>query len=102
MKRNAAVFFVFAAMLAAAPAKFTGVVTDEMCGADHSMMNVKPDSKCVTECVKAGSKYALNVNGKVYKLSNQTLPAKYPGQKVTVNGTLKGDTIQVTSLAPAK
>ena len=29
-------------------------------------MNVKPDSKCVTECVKAGAKYALYDGKSVY------------------------------------
>ncbi len=85
-----------------AGATFTGMITDEMCGNDHKMMNVTPDSKCVTDCVKAGSKYALLVGTKVYKLSDQTAPAKFPGQKVKVTGTLKDDTITVKSVEAAK
>jgi hypothetical protein len=84
------------------PKTFTGVITDEMCGNDHKMMNVSPDSKCVTDCVKAGSKYALLSGTKVYKLSDQTAPAKFPGQKVKVTGILTGDTIAVKSIEASK
>src|SRR5665213_2926927 len=95
--------FLFAASTClAAGATFTGVITDEMCGNDHKMMNVTPDSKCVTDCVKAGSKYALLVGTKVYKLNDQTAPAKFPGQKVKVTGTLKNDTITVKSVEAVK
>jgi hypothetical protein len=89
-------------MMAAAPKTFTGVVTDSMCGKDHAMMNVKPDSKCVTECVKSGSKYALIVGDDVYELSDQKAPEKFAAQKVNVKGTLNGKTIQVQSIAAAK
>ena len=97
--------FIFAAAtLLAAPAKqtFTGVISDEMCGADHKAMNVKPDSKCVVECVNMGSSYVLLSGGNVYKLSDQKAPAKFAAQKVTVTGTLDGKTLKVSSIAPAK
>ena len=87
---------------AAAPKTFSGVITDTMCGKDHSMMNVKPDSKCVAECVKAGSKYALLEGSNVYELSDQKTPEKFAGQKVKVTGTLEGQTIQVKSISAAK
>ena len=51
---------------------FTGIVTDKMCGADHTALNVKPDAKCVRECVKAGSQHALVEGGSVYVLGNAT------------------------------
>ena len=89
-------------IFAAAPKTFTGVITDSMCGKDHAMMNVKPDSKCVLECVKAGSKYALIVGDSVYELSDQKTPEKFAGQKVNVKGTLEGTTIQVQSITAAK
>ena len=85
-----------------APKTFTGVITDAMCGKDHSMMGVKPDSKCVLECVKAGSKYALVVGNDVYELSDQKTPEKFAAQKVNVKGTLNGKIIQVQSISAAK
>ncbi len=95
-----------ALLLSAANQKqtFTGVITDAMCGANHSMMNVKPDEKCVRECVKAGSKYALLVNGKVYTLSDQQTPERFAAKKVKVTGTLdpKTETIAVDKIVPAQ
>ena len=65
---------------------FTGVVTDSMCGRDHAMMKVKPDSKCVLECVKGGSKYALFDGKTVYVLSDQKTPEAFAGQRVKITG----------------
>jgi len=96
------VLFAAAIGLAAAPQTFTGVVTDAMCGKDHAMMGVKPDAKCVTECVKDGSKYALVVGDNVYELSDQKAPEKFAAQKVKVTGTLNGKIIQVQSITAAK
>jgi hypothetical protein len=87
---------------AAAPKTFTGVITDSMCGKDHAMMGVKPDSKCVLECVKSGSKYALLEGSNVYELSDQKAPEKFAGQKVKVTGTLNGNVLQVESITAAK
>jgi hypothetical protein len=67
---------------------FTGVVSDSMCGKDHAMMKATPDSKCVTECVKGGSKYALFDGKNVYTLSDQKTPEQFAGQKVRISGTL--------------
>jgi len=102
MYKNALLFFAATVCLAAPPTTFTGVITDEMCGNDHKMMNVTPESKCVTDCVKAGSKYVLLTNAKIYKLTDQTAQAKFPGQKVKVTGTLSGDTITVKSVEASK
>ena len=102
--KKIAIFLTGAALLMAAGEKktMTGVITDEMCGNDHKMMNVKPDSKCVTECIKMGSKYALLSGSTVYKLSDQKTPEKFAGKKVTVTGMVDGKKIKVTSIAEAK
>jgi hypothetical protein len=91
----------------AGPAKagtktFVGNITDGMCGLKH-MMSGKSDRECTLECVKAGSTYVLAdvANGKVYQLSDQKKPEEFAGQKVKVTGTLKGDTISVTTIEPA-
>jgi hypothetical protein len=72
----------------AAPRTFTGIITDSMCGRDHAMMKVAPDSKCIQECVKHGSKYALFDGKSSYILSDQRTPQQFAGQKVKVTGTL--------------
>ena len=102
MKTTLILLISGALALAAAPKTFTGVITDAMCGKDHSMMGIKPDAKCVAECVKQGSKYALVVGDDVYDLSDQKTPEKFAAQKVNVKGTLDGKTIQVQSITAAK
>jgi hypothetical protein len=88
------------------PRTFTGVITDTMCGMDHAHMNIKPDAKCVRECVKMGSqwKYALHDGKKMYTLSDQQTPEKFAAQKVKVTGVLeeKTGTIKVTRIEPVK
>jgi hypothetical protein len=102
MKTVAILLTSAALMMAAEKKTITGVITDEMCGNDHKMMNVTPDTKCVTECVKMGSTYALLAGSTVYKLSDQKMPEKFAGKKVAVTGMVDGKTIKVTSIAEAK
>ena len=87
-------------------ATFTGVITDSMCdNADHKDMKMGNDAKCVVECVKGmNGKYVLYdaAAKKSYKLSDQKTPEKFAAKKVTVTGTLEGDTITVQSIAAAK
>lgn len=82
---------------------FTGVVTDTMCGARHTMMKDQPDDKCIKICVKGSSEYALFDGKNVFKLSDQSKSAKFAAQKVKVTGTLdqKKKTITITSIEPA-
>ena len=92
-----------ALMASAAPQTFTGVITDTMCGKDHAMMKVSPDSKCVVECAKGhgNTKYALFDGKNVYVLSDQKTPEQFAGKKVTVTGTLyeKTKILKVDSIA---
>jgi hypothetical protein len=87
-------------------AAFTGVITDNMCdNADHKDMKMGNDAKCVVECVKGmNGKYVLydSAAKKTYKLSDQKTPERFAAKKVTVMGTLDGDTIKVDSIAAAK
>ena len=104
MKKTCALIFAAAAL--GFGATFTGVITDNMCeNADHKDMKMGNDAKCVVECVKGmNGKYVLYDASakKSYKLSDQKTPEKFAAKKVTVNGTLEGDTIKVDSIAAAK
>ena len=96
---------ILAAVSALSAATYQGVISDDMCAADHSKMGVKPDAACVRACVKGhGSKYVLVTNGKVYKLSDQATPEKFAGAKVKVNGTLyeKTGVLKVESIEALK
>jgi hypothetical protein len=103
MKATSPLLFLGIALTSLASAEtFTGVVTETMCGAKHTMMKDQPDDKCIKMCVKGTSAYALFDGQSVFKLSDQSKPAKFSAQKVKVTGTLdqKTKTIKVTSIEP--
>lgn len=84
----------------AAGKTYTGTVSDAMCGAKH--MGGSP-AECTRACVSKGSKYALVVGDKVYALETSDKAAlatldKQAGEKATVTGTEKDNTITVSSV----
>jgi hypothetical protein len=87
-------------------ASWTGEISDSACGASHAKMmgehkDLKTDRDCTLACVKAGSKYVLVSDGKVFQIENQSLPAlqQRAGQMVDVTGDLKGDSIVVSKIS---
>jgi hypothetical protein len=89
------------ALVASESRTFTGVITDDMCKANHAMMKIRPDPKCIDVCVKQyKSKYALLDGKNTYKLSDQKTPEKFAGKKVKVTGVLyeKTQIIKVESI----
>jgi hypothetical protein len=84
---------------------YTGIVGDAMCGAKHVMPG--DAAACTRGCISKGSKYALLIGDKVYVLDtmDKALLAtldKWSGEKVTVSGTAKDNTITVTSVKTAQ
>jgi|SRR5579862_2335783 len=80
----------------------TGIVSDALCGARHSMTKMS-SADCTRMCVKGGQGFALVVGDKVYNLRGDSAELdKYAGQKVTLKGKLKGTVVAVDSAAPAK
>ncbi len=80
----------------------TGVVSDSMCGATH-MLKDKSPAECTRMCVQQGQKYALVVGKNLYTLEGHEAElGKLAGQKATVKGTVKGNTVNVQSVTPAK
>jgi hypothetical protein len=89
-----------AAIVLAQQGSFTGTLTDSMCGTTH-MAKDKTPADCTRMCVKDGMKYALSVDKKLYTLEGHEPDlAKLAGQKVTIKGSVKGDTVTVESVAP--
>ena len=86
----------------AMPKTLTGIVSDSMCGAHH-MAKDKSPAECTRMCIKQGMKYALVVGSKVYTLEGHRSEVdKLVGQKATVKGSVKGETVAVQSVVPAK
>jgi hypothetical protein len=90
--------------IAAGAETFTGVITDTMCGAKHTMMKNQPDEACVKMCAKGSSEFALFDGKNVVKLSDQKSPARFAAQRVRVTGTYdeKSKTIKVGSMEADK
>jgi hypothetical protein len=85
----------------AASQSWTGQISDEMCGADHSGMNQNGKVSahdCTLACVKGGSKFAFVSGGKVYAIQNQDLPdlTKHAGHNVKITGDLGSDGKTIT------
>lgn len=79
----------------------TGEVSDAMFGAKHDMAGNA--AECTRGCVKHGSKYALVVGDKVYKLDTSDKAAldklnELAGAKAKVTGEVDGDSITVKSV----
>jgi hypothetical protein len=90
------------AQTSGAQKRLTGVVSDAMCGQTH-MMKDKPDADCLRYCVKQGNQYALVVGKSVYTLEGHEAELdKYAAKRVTVKGTVKGETMTVESVVPAE
>ena len=100
---------LFTASGFAAQQTWKGVITDSMCGANHSSMSGGKPVKahdCTMACVKAGSKFALVSGGKVFPIANQDFAgvSQNAGGAVTVTGEVGADgkTITVSKVAAKK
>jgi len=81
----------------------SGTVGDSMCGAKHEAAGAS-DAACVKKCVKGGASPIIISDGKVYQISAGSQAKVMPllGMKVTVNGKLEGDTIDIATVEAAK
>lgn len=67
----------------------TGVISDNMCGKDHSKMGDlgKDPAKCIEKCVASGAKYVLvDEKGDSYSLSDQEKTKDLAGKHVAITG----------------
>ncbi len=77
-------------------AEFKGFVEDTACSTKAGM---KDNAACAQKCIKGGSPAVLVAeDGTVYKIANQDTITSHAGEKVTVTGSVKGDTITVESV----
>jgi len=104
---GAALGILTGALSFAAPAQdtqtvFYGNISDSKCGLKHPPPG---DYKaCTVTCARAGAAYVLAdaAHNRVYKLTNQKLASRFPGQSVVVRGRLHGDTIVPYNIELAK
>ena len=98
--------------------RFSGVIMDSSCammGSHEKMESMHPKMfehpsnaltgrearMCTLECVKMGGHFVLYnpSSKKTYKLDPETDARQYAGERVSVAGTLNGDTIQVQKIS---
>ncbi len=90
----------------AAEQSWTGTISDDMCKTKHESGGeggpAMSEHDCTLACVKGGSKFVFVSDGKICKIANQDLAdlRKHAGEKVTITGDMKGDSITVASVTP--
>lgn len=78
------------------PRVFSGLVTDDHCGARHEMDSDKNPTECTKMCVRNGSKYVLVEGGKRYALTgSESQLDQLAGQRANIVGSLDGNTIRL-------
>ena len=87
--------FAFCAIGAMA-ADWTGTIMDEKCSTNKAM---RENAACAERCIKGGQAAVLVTDeGKIYKIADQAKVVQHAGHKVTISGTMDGDTIKVDSV----
>ena len=100
--KKLATLFAFSFALASA-AEMTGWISDSSCGKANA--SGSPEARaCAERCLKGGSTavFVSDADGKVYKLNDASKAATLTKNKVKINGTIKGDTIEIASIDYAK
>ena len=72
--------------------EMTGYISDSKCGAKGASDS---HADCAVKCVKGGAVPVFVSEGKVYKVSEPAKVQDHVGHKVTITGTVKGDTVDV-------
>jgi hypothetical protein len=81
----------------------SGTISDAACGAKHAAA-AQADMSCVERCIKRGEAPVFVSEGKVYKIAadSRDKVSTHLGQKVTINGTVAGDTVTIASVSDTK
>jgi hypothetical protein len=86
----------------------TGTISDAMCGKSHDTMTEHgkkmSEKQCTVACVEHGSQYVFVNGDTVLKVANQGFAAlkQFAGDRVTLTGEVKGDTVTVAKIERAK
>ena len=76
--------------------EMTGYISDSKCGAKGAK---DAHAACAEKCVKGGaSPVFVTSDGKVLKIDDASKVTDHVGHKVTITGTVAGDTLKVDSV----
>ena len=77
---------------------FEGVISDDHCQARHDMGSAKSPAECTRLCTREGGYYVIINGSKMYRLAGRDDLTMLAGERVTVTGSLTGDTIKIQSI----
>src|SRR5437868_6503569 len=98
MKKLAiASMLVLGCAFSAMAAEWTGYIVDSACAGKRGIKTASDDhAACAAKCIKGGSPAVLMTSdGTVMKIADQDKVTAHAGHKVTITGTMDGDTIKV-------
>src|SRR5437016_1333902 len=83
--------------LSALAEEVTGYIVDSACASKQgAKIASEGHASCAAKCIKGGSPAVLMTSeGKIYKIADQDKVKDHAGHKVTINGTVDGDTLKV-------
>jgi hypothetical protein len=81
-------------------AEYSGYIVDANCATKQGAKAASDGhAGCAAKCIKGGAAAVLmDADGKVYKIADQDKVKDHAGHKVTISGTLDGDTLKVDSV----
>ncbi|MDR3702887.1 MAG: DUF5818 domain-containing protein [Candidatus Sulfopaludibacter sp.] len=98
MKKLLAVFALVASCGLAAD--WTGYIVDKNCASKKEMWG---NEACAQSCMKRGAPAVfVTADGKIYQIAEQDKVKSVAGKKVTISGTMTGDSISVDSVKAAE
>jgi len=89
---------------AATAEQVSGYISDAHCGTKHSSPSAA-NTKCVKDmCINGGADPVLVTDNKVVKFDDASKKKAVPfaGKNVSIDGTVSGDTLTITSIDEAK
>ncbi len=100
MKKLAVAFVLVLSLfaLSAAAGEMTGWIADSKCAAKGAKAE---HAACAEKCVKGGASPVFVSGDKVLKIDDVSKVQAHVGHKVTINGSVDGDTIKVESVKMA-
>jgi hypothetical protein len=81
--------------------QWTGYISDAKCASNHgAKVATDGHSNCATACIKKGEAAVLvTPEGKIYKINNQDAVKAHAGHKVTIDGHLVGDAVEIAKIS---
>ena len=85
---------------AAFGAEWTGYISDSTCGKSNAN-DTEASKNCAKTCVKNGAKPVFVVGDKVFQIADPKAVMNFVGEKVVIDGSLKGETVSVAKIKKA-